>query len=1222
MLEFDDMYRSEAEKVRDIGSVLDGEAAQWFVELYEIGADETHSVAELLQGLRLRFQDLDAENKAIHTVKTIKQGNRPFAEFAREFRAANSKLPDWPERMKCEYFFGAVNDDIREKAVLYREPQMIAEWITVGTLISTRLTRARSGKQSLQKPPAKQPASALAKKSGGTTPAETTSERRRRLGLCLYCGGPGHLAANCPKKQKTPTPAPRTQTAKAPRRSGPKIQQGTAKTALEDEEDDDFVDPDGGDLAPDAVSDGGAPITLMTSLANPAKNTRILARALVDSGCSHCLMRPQVAEQLGLERMALVKPITLTQMDGSPLGTEGPARFRTQPLEFPRFIGIFPKSLRNRSVTSYPPPHRDTDCKILLVPGAQLPKGRIYRMSPVEERELRAFLDKNLKRGFIRRATKSTHAAPVLFVKKKDGTLRLCTDYRGLNAVSMSNKYPLPLIKDLLDALGKGHIFTKLDLREAYYRVRIAEGYEHLTAFNTKFGQYEYLVMPFGLSGAPGAFMSLINEVLQDFLYKGVVVYLDDVLIYSQNLEEHEQLVRSVLQRLLDHSLYAKLSKCCFHQSSIDYLGYRISPEGLEMDPAKVAAVVDWPAPTTRKELQSFLGFANFYRDFIPQFAKLALPLTDLLRTKGKEPLAAKPGAPLQWSSACQESFHLLKTAFTTEPVLKHPDPNVPFVVHVDASDKALGAALLQKNKDDKLVPCAYLSKKFSGPELNWTVGDKETAAIKEALSTWHHWLEGSKAPFQVWSDHKNLAALSTPLKMSAKQLRWADFFSRFQFTVHFFPGKNNKLADALSRLPKGTDSSLRAIPRTILSPVQLGLAVTRSQASSQQTPPSPDIPDFVSPFLHQLMEAGRGDVPTAESDPLLRLEGGVWRRGECWYVPPSLRKSVLLAGHDARQAGHFGFLKTLHLLCRQFWWRSMRKDIESYIKGCPVCAEAKSIPGKPHGLLHPIPAAARPWQAFLGLLGTTSAVAAPYHRLKFRECEEGPVTPKEGFGPPLSVSTEHEEPAESISLVTLSKPRLSRSMAFLHLEEQVTEAARMARRTVSAERLEVRQEYYDPGGGVSMDRAPREQHVTTRQHMDYKPIMKALPEEMGLSTIHGDTQESLEKFLERYLEDPPPTEHWQSTGARPKEPRPLAPRDYVESALPSAEGVSTGPMPRGSRVQLTFPDDSRIQELTEEDEELLGATALPTSDPVPTAAQKAQQWEAQMEGLKRTKRD
>ncbi|XP_077166890.1 uncharacterized protein LOC143823989 [Paroedura picta] len=453
-------------------------------------------------------------------------------------------------------------------------------------------------------------------------------------------------------------------------------------------------------------------------------------------------------------------------------------------------------------------------------------------MSPREMAELREFLDKNLARGFIRPATSSL-AAPVLFVKKKDGSLRLCTDYRGLNAVSTCNAYPLPLIKDLLGHLGKARIFTKLDLREAYYRVRIKKGHEYLTAFNTPLGQFEYTVMPFGLAGAPGVFMNMINEIMHDLLYQGVLVYIDDILVYSENVESHADLVREVLNRLRKHQLFAKLSKCEFHRDAVEFLGFRVSQAGIEMDPGKVRDLLAWEPPRTRRQLQSFLGFANFYRTFIPNFAKVALPLTDLLKTKQGGKTASRPGTPLLWTPPCQNAFDKLKLLFTSEPVLAHADPSKQFTVQVDSSDVAMGAVILQEGEDGKLHPLAYLSKKFSGAERNWAIWEKEAAAVKLALSTWRHWLEGSAIPFVVWTDHKNLQALKQPRSLSAKQMRWAEFFARFNFSLKHLPGKMNFLADALSRLPQ-YNSKRDPLVDTVFTPAQLGMAaVTRSHVKT-----------------------------------------------------------------------------------------------------------------------------------------------------------------------------------------------------------------------------------------------------------------------------------------------------------------------------------------------------------------------------------------------------
>ncbi|KAK9395824.1 retrotransposon-derived protein PEG10 [Crotalus adamanteus] len=595
------------------------------------------------------------------------------------------------------------------------------------------------------------------------------------------------------------------------------------------------------------------------------------------------------------------------------------------------------------------PPHRPNDCSIELVPGAKLPRPRMYAMSPLEMEEMQRYVNKNLARGFIERA-KSSVGAPVLFKEKKDGSLRLCVDYKGLNAVSVENKYPLPLLKDLLTHLAKGSVFTKLDLREAYYRVRIKEGDEWKTAFNCPMGSYQFKVMPFGLQGAPAVFMQLINEVLHDHLYKGVLVYLDDILIYSTNMNDHIKLVREVLKKLLNAKLYVKLSKCEFHRTQLDYLGYRISNEGIEMDPAKVKTIIEWQPPRTRKQLQSFLGFANFYRQFIPSFAEIALPLTELLKT-GKGGGKPRPGQPLAWTMSCQTAFENLKRLFAAEPVLKHPCPGEPFVIQADASDVAVGAVLLQKNKNGILQPCAYTSKKFTESERRWAIWEKEAFAIRWALLNWRHYLEGSKVPFEVWTDHKNLEALKTPRKLSPKQVRWAQYFNRFNFTLKYIPGGKNFLADALSRLPQYKSEREQVNEAIIPNP----------QTVTQLTPrrvPNPDDPG-VKKIKRELLT----DQWFKDNQASLTCRDGLAYKGGKLYLPEALRLNALNHSHDVKQAGHFGYLKTLHLTRRQFWWPGLKKDVENYVKSCTVCATMKRIPGKTPGLLQPVADPSQPWE-------------------------------------------------------------------------------------------------------------------------------------------------------------------------------------------------------------------------------------------------------------------
>ncbi|KAF7648310.1 hypothetical protein LDENG_00158670, partial [Lucifuga dentata] len=321
------------------------------------------------------------------------------------------------------------------------------------------------------------------------------------------------------------------------------------------------------------------------------------------------------------------------------------------------------------------PPHRPYDCAIDLLPGTSPPKGRLYSLSAPEREAMETYINDSLAAGIIRPSS-SPAGAGFFFVEKKDKTLRPCIDYRGLNDITIKNRYPLPLLSSAFELLQGATIFSKLDLRNAYHLVRIREGDEWKTAFNTPTGHYEYLVMPFGLTNAPAVFQALVNDILRDMLNRFVFVYLDDILIFSRSREEHVSHVQSVLQRLLENSLYCKAEKCEFHVSSVSFLGFVVAEGSIQMDPEKVSAVTTWPVPGSRKQLQRFLGFANFYRRFIRGFSSIAAPLTALTSSK----------VPFKWSSAAEEAFRDLKSRFSSSPILQLPEPDHQLVVEVDAS--------------------------------------------------------------------------------------------------------------------------------------------------------------------------------------------------------------------------------------------------------------------------------------------------------------------------------------------------------------------------------------------------------------------------------------------------------------------------------------------------------------------------------------------------------
>ncbi|KAK3506450.1 hypothetical protein QTP70_000624 [Hemibagrus guttatus] len=306
---------------------------------------------------------------------------------------------------------------------------------------------------------------------------------------------------------------------------------------------------------------------------------------------------------------------------------------------------------------------------------------------------------------------------------------------RVLNSLTVKFAYPLPLVPAVLEELHGAHIFSKLDLHSAYNLIRIRQGDEWKTAFITPSGHYEYLVMPYGLSNAPSVFQSFMNEIFQDMLHRFVVVYIDDILIYSPNLSDHVDHIKQVLHRLRHYHLYLKLEKCEFHQSTTQFLGYVISSEGIQMDCAKVEAIKSWPQPGTVKDLQRFLGFANFYRRFISGYSDLTAPLTSLLCKKPKN---------LSWTSGAIEASRKLKAGFCN-------DPTRPFVVEVDASALGVGAVLSQwRSETPVLHPCAYFFKKLYPAEQNYDFGNREQLAIKFALEEWRHWLEGANHPSRI----------------------------------------------------------------------------------------------------------------------------------------------------------------------------------------------------------------------------------------------------------------------------------------------------------------------------------------------------------------------------------------------------------------------------------------------------------------------------------------
>jgi RNase H-like domain found in reverse transcriptase/Reverse transcriptase (RNA-dependent DNA polymerase)/Integrase zinc binding domain/Chromo (CHRromatin Organisation MOdifier) domain/Retroviral aspartyl protease len=621
----------------------------------------------------------------------------------------------------------------------------------------------------------------------------------------------------------------------------------------------------------------------------------------------------QKGEQLYL---ALVTPDASTSSD-SKLSMSDNARAIIS-----EFKDVFPEDL-----PSGLPPKRDIDHRIDLVPGQAPPSRPTYRMSQPEMDELKKQLTELMDKGYVQES-KSPYGAPVLFVKKKDGSMRMCVDYRALNKITIKNKYPLPRIDELLDRLLGARYFSKIDLRSGYWQVRIADQDVHKTAFRTRYGHYEFLVMPFGLTNAPATFMHLMQQTLRSFLDDFVIVFIDDILIYSKTLEDHTQHLRQVLQVLQEKQLYAKLSKCDFFKHEIGFLGHVINEHGIKMESSKVNAVTNWPIPTNVHELRSFLGLAGYYRRFVKDFSRIASPLTALLHKNQK----------YEWGADQDNAFTALKQAVSSAPILIIPDPQLPYTVVTDASGYAIGAALCQDHGNG-LQPCAFLSRKMNDAERNYPVHEQELLAIVHALREWRHYLLGNR--IIIITDHRSLQYLATQDKLSARQTRWSEFLQQFEYEIRYRPGKDNQVADSLSRRP---DHMLAPIHQSSLDIDSELLQNIKAEYSND-------------PITRSIITNGHANYKV--------VDGWIYTLDNKVYIPSidTIRAAIIQEHHDTPTNGHLGEHKTYERISRYYYWPSMRRSIQQYLQQCQSCQANKGSHQLPMGLLQSLDVPGKRWE-------------------------------------------------------------------------------------------------------------------------------------------------------------------------------------------------------------------------------------------------------------------
>ena len=656
--------------------------------------------------------------------------------------------------------------------------------------------------------------------------------------------------------------------------------------------------------------------------------------------------------QIAFARLVNTSPTLLSPVDDEVIPELEELRLQV-PSHYHQYISVF--SAAKASTLS---PHRGCDHTIDLI-GPPPKPGPILPMSTGELQEVRSYLDEMLEKGFIRPSSSSTGAG-ILFVPKSDGTNRLCVDYRRLNAVTRKDRYPLPPIDTLLQQLQSAQYYSKIDLRSAYHQIRIAEGHEWKTAFRTRYGSFEYLVMPFGLSNAPSSFQRFVNTIFHDMVDRCVVVYLDDILVYSTSHDEHVRHVQEVLARLHSNSLHANATKCVFHQQEVEYLGYIVQPNGLSMNPEKVASVLAWPTPTNVKGVQSFLGFANFYRRFIRGYSIIATPLTAL----------TKKTMDFRWSDEAQTAFDTLKNAFSSAPILAHFRAEFPTMLETDASDYAIGCILSQHHPDGVWHPIGFYSRKFSTSELNYPIHDKELGAIISALEHWRPLVLSLTSQLRVYTDHHSLEYFMSTKVLTRRQARWAERMADYDFMVYYRPGKLSSKPDTLSRRddvypsdggsfadhnpqniqPLLRQSRLMAVSTSdfsILSSLELLTKITDAQKNDPEVQ-----------RIRETLDKDTESHYSIDQDRLL-YDNRI-------LVPdiPELQCEVVRSRHDHPTAGHPGRTKTLQLIRRDFYWPRMSALVDRYVATCHSCSRYKKPRRKPHGLLQPLPLSERPWSS------------------------------------------------------------------------------------------------------------------------------------------------------------------------------------------------------------------------------------------------------------------
>jgi RNase H-like domain found in reverse transcriptase/Reverse transcriptase (RNA-dependent DNA polymerase)/Integrase zinc binding domain/Chromo (CHRromatin Organisation MOdifier) domain len=566
--------------------------------------------------------------------------------------------------------------------------------------------------------------------------------------------------------------------------------------------------------------------------------------------------------------------------------------------------------------------------------------GKVYSLTQTEQQVLQDFVKEHLAKGYIR-PSKSPYAAPFFFIKKKDGKLRPVQDYRKVNEWTIRNRYPLPLIPELINRVKGATLFSKFDVRWGYNNVRIKAGDEWKAAFITNLGLFEPRVMFFGLTNSPATFQTMMNEIFAEELREGwLSIYMDDILVHTPHeLDKHRECVHRILTKLEEHDLYLKPEKCLFEQEQVEFLGVILRGGTIQMDPAKVKGVADWPPPLNVKDVRAFLGFTGFYRYFVHNYSKIARPLIDL----------TKKATPFHWGPAQTKAFETLKTIMCSKPILRQPDYKAPFFLATDASAYGVGAVLSQegginpRNQKPVQHPIAYYSATFIPAERNYDIYERELLAVLKSLEHWRPHLAATEKPVTVLTDHANLTFWKNPRKVNRRVARWFATLQDYNLRIKHVPGKLHAAPDMLSRRPDANKGEEDNQDLTLL-PAKLFVRLT--------TEPSKDWMDMEKQIArlqqrhHHILQKWERKhhlrhLPST-TVPGLRL----WHAQGRMVVPPEelLRRSILYYHHGRPTSGHPGRDETIRKVSRNFWWPGLNDWVAAYVKGCATCQQNKNL--------------------------------------------------------------------------------------------------------------------------------------------------------------------------------------------------------------------------------------------------------------------------------------